>query len=197
MQQQQPPPPNMGHVSANCPHFASDRTNPLLQSTPPAPVVEYIQDPAVAVAAAYSNLNPMYSAAPYAATSDNLYMTPTVHSSNFYPVSENLYHQYRLQGVGGYYPAEYHPSTVPTSYVANGFLPYDSYGLSTKDEKWQEGGKYYSGHDITSRSMYADYGSPTGHTQVRQRAADDTSKTIFRRIQMRRTDFNFRSFKQH
>lgn len=121
------------------------------------------------MAAAYSNLNPMYTATPYATTSENLYMTPAVHSTNFYPVTENLYHQYRLQGVGSYYPADYHHSTVPTSYVSNGFLPYDSYGIATpKDEKWQESGKYYPIHDITSRSIYADYGSPTGHSQVRQ-----------------------------
>lgn len=143
----------------------------FLQVNSPASVVEYIPDPSVAVAAAYSNLNPMYTSSPYAASTENLYMTPSVHSPNFYPVSENLYHQYRLQSVSaGYYPTDYHhPSTVPTSYVTNGFLPYESYGISTKDEKWQESGKYYSGpgHDVTSRSMYADYGSPGGsHSQV-------------------------------
>lgn len=97
-------------------------------------------------------------------------MTSSVHSSNFYPVTENLYHQYRLQGVSGYYPSEYHHSTVPTSYVANGFLPYDGYShpISTKEEKWQDSGKYasYPGHDVASRSMYSEYSSPTGHSQV-------------------------------
>lgn len=93
-------------------------------------------------------------------------MTPSVHSSNFYPVTENLYHQYRLQGVSGYYPGEYHHSSVPTSYVANGFLPYDGYGISTKEEKWQDSGKYYPGHDVASRSMYSEYSSPPGHSQV-------------------------------
>lgn len=138
----------------------------FFQITPPAPVVDYIPD-AAAVAAAYTNLNPMYAASPYPSSTDNLYMTPSVHSSNFYPVTENLYHQYRLQGVSGYYPGEYHHSSVPTSYVANGFLPYDGYGISTKsEEKWQDGGKYYSGHDVTSRSMYSEYSSPTGHSQV-------------------------------
>lgn len=138
----------------------------FLQITPPAPVVEYIPDPA-AVAAAYTNLNPMYATSPYPSSTDNLYMTPSVHSSNFYPVTENLYHQYRLQGVGGYYSGDYHHSSVPTSYVANGFLPYDGYGISTKEEKWQDGGgKYYPGHDIASRSMYSEYSSPPGHTQV-------------------------------
>ena len=135
------------------------------QITPPAPVVEYIADPA-AVAAHYTNLNPMYATSPYPSSTDNLYMTPSVHSSNFYPVTENLYHQYRLQGVSGYYPGDYHHSSVPTSYVANGFLPYDGYGISTKEEKWQDGGKYYPGHDVTSRSMYSEYSSPTGHSQV-------------------------------
>lgn len=135
------------------------------QITPPAPVVDYIPDPAAAVAAAYSNLNPMYSGSPYAPTADNLYMTSSVHSPNFYPVTENIYHQYRLQGVGSYYP-EYHHSPAPASYVANGFLPYDGYGIPTKEEKWQDGGKFYSGHDVTSRSMYGGYDSPTGQSQV-------------------------------
>ncbi|XP_055298517.1 aryl hydrocarbon receptor protein 1 isoform X3 [Sitodiplosis mosellana] len=137
------------------------------QITPPTPVVEYIPD-AAAISAAYTNLNPMYATSPYPSSTDNLYMTPSVHSSNFYPVTENLYHQYRLQGVSGYYPGDYHHSSVPTSYVANGFLPYDSYGISTKEEKWQDGGKYYPGHDVTSRSMYSEYGSPTGHSQIIQ-----------------------------
>lgn len=134
----------------------------MAQITPPAPVVEYLPDPAVAVAAAYTNLNPMYATSPYPSSSENLYMTPSVHSSNFYPVTENLYHQYRLQGVGSYYPSDYHHST--SAYVTNGFLPYDGYGITTKEEKWQDSGKYYPGHD--SRSMYSDYGSPTGHPQV-------------------------------
>lgn len=133
-------------------------------------MVDYIPDTAAAVAAAYSNLNPMYTASPYAPTADNLYMTPTVHSSNFYPVSDNLFHQYRLQS--SYYP-EYHHSPAPGSYVANGFLSYDGYGLPTKEEKWQDSGKYYSGHDVTSRSMYAGYGSPTGPSQVSHRWSQD------------------------
>lgn len=137
------------------------------QITPPGPVVDYIPDPAAAVAAAYSNLNPMYSGSPYAPTADNLYMTPSVHSSNFYPVTENLYHQYRLQGVSGYYP-EYHHSPASAPYVANGFLPYDSYGIATKDDKWQDSSKYYAGHDVGSRNMYGGYGSPTSASQVRQ-----------------------------
>lgn len=129
------------------------------QVTPPAPVVEYIPDPAAAVAAAYSNLNPMYTPSPYAPTAENIYMTPTVHSSNFYPVTENLFHQYRLQGVGSYYP-EYHHSPASASYVTNGFLSYDGYGI-TKEEKWQDGGKYYTGSEVGSRGVYAGYGSPT------------------------------------
>lgn len=107
----------------------------------------------------------MYATSPYPSTTENLYMTPSVHSSNFYPVTENLYHQYRLQSVSGYYPTDYHHSTVPSSYVTNGFIPYDSYGISTKEEKWQDNGKYYT--DVTSRSMYSDYGSPTNHSQVK------------------------------
>lgn len=107
----------------------------------------------------------MYSGSPYAPTAENLYMTPTVHSSNFYPVTENLYHQYRLQGVSGYYP-EYHHSPAPAPYVTNGFLPYDGYSIPTKEDKWQESSKYYPGHDVTGRNMYGGYGSPTGTTQV-------------------------------
>lgn len=172
LQQAQPPQhqsnSNMGQVCLKNVHSpAKCRQNNFdceFQITPPAPVVDYIPDPA-AVAAAYTNLNPMYATSPYPSSADNLYMTPTVHSSNFYPVTENLYHQYRLQGVSGYYPSDYHHSSVPTSYVANGFLPYDGY-ISTKEEKWQDSGKYYPGHDVTSRSMYSEYSSPTGHSQV-------------------------------
>ncbi|KAL5272976.1 AHR family protein [Megaselia abdita] len=133
----------------------------LGQVTSPTPVVEYISDPAAAVAAAaaYSNLNPMYTTSPYASAADNIYMTPSVHSSNFYPVSENLFHQYRLQaGVGGYY-TDYHHSSTPTSYLTNGFVSYEGYGLqttpnSTKEEKWQDTNKYYSGYS-------SGYGSPS------------------------------------
>lgn len=113
----------------------------------------------------------MYSTSPYAPGADNIYMTPAAvhHSSNFYPtVTDNLFHQYRLQGVGGYYP-EYHHSAssaaAATYAVTNGFLPYDSYSLppssvataSSKEEKWASssslsatpdgsvgGGKYYA-----------------------------------------------------
>lgn len=132
-----------------------------MQVTPPTPVVEYIPDPAVAVAAAYSNLNPMYTSSPYASSTENIYMTPSVHSSNFYPVTDNLFHQYRLQGVSGYYP-EYHHSSASAPYITNGFLSYDGYGISTKDEN-----KYYgSGHEVAGRVVYPGYGSPTGTTQV-------------------------------
>lgn len=122
-------------------------------SSPSPAVVDYIPDPA-AVAVAYSNLNPMYSSSPVpygAASTENLYMTQSIHSSSFYPSAENLFHQYRLQG--GYYPSpadyhhhhHHHPSSP---YVANGFLPYDGYGLAspvvnTKEEKWHDE-KYYN-----------------------------------------------------
>lgn len=78
-------------------------------------------------------------------------MAPQVHSSNFYPSAENLFHQYR-----SYYPDyhhhHHHPhlnSPTPT-YVTNGFLSYDSYGLpasvvGTKEEKWQDN-KYYGSY---------------------------------------------------
>uniref|UniRef100_A0A1I8N958 Uncharacterized protein n=1 Tax=Musca domestica TaxID=7370 RepID=A0A1I8N958_MUSDO len=133
--------------------------SPLGQVTSPAPVVEYLPDPAAAVAAAYSNLNPMYTTSPYATAADNIYMGTSVHSTNFYPVTENLFHQYRLQGVGGYY-ADYHHSAAPASaYVAaNGFLSYDGYAITSKEEKWQETGKYYSGYS-------SGYGSPTSTPQ--------------------------------
>lgn len=72
--------------------------------------------------------------------------------------------------MGGYYP-EYHHSAASATYVTNGFLPYDSYGIpaATKDEKWQDSGKYYMGHEVAGRSVYpSSYGSPTptGPTQV-------------------------------
>ncbi|CRL01673.1 CLUMA_CG014892, isoform A, partial [Clunio marinus] len=119
-------------------------------SSPSPAVVDYIPDP-TAVAVAYSNLNPMYSSSPVsygAGSTDNIYMTQSIHSSSFYPSAENLFHQYRLQG--GYYPDyhhhhHHHPSSP---YVANGFLPYDGYGLTspvvnTKEEKWHDE-KYYN-----------------------------------------------------
>jgi aryl hydrocarbon receptor len=116
-----------------------------------ASAIDYMPDPAAAVAAAYSNLNPMYTTSPYPSAAENLYMTPSVHSSSFYPVADNLFHQYRLQaGVGGYYP-DYHHSPTPASYVTNGFLSYE--------DKWQES-KYYSTGD--TRAMYGSgYASPT------------------------------------
>lgn len=136
------------------------QTSPLSQVTSPAPVVEYLPDPAAAVAAAYSNLNPMYTASPYATAADNIYMGTSVHSTNFYPVTENLFHQYRLQGVGGYY-TDYHHSGAPppSAYVTNGFLSYDGYAIASKEEKWQDTGKYYSGYS-------SGYGSPNSTPQV-------------------------------
>lgn len=145
--------------------------NPL-PPTPSPSVVDYIPDPAVAVAAAYSNLNPMYSGSAYAPSPENIYMTSSVHSSNFYPVTENLFHQYRLQGVSGYYPDyhhhhhHHHHNSNPTSgspYMStNGFLYETSYG--TKDDKWQESAasKYYPpGATSAERShLYSGYPSP-------------------------------------
>ncbi|XP_013108283.1 circadian locomoter output cycles protein kaput [Stomoxys calcitrans] len=137
----------------------NQQSSPLGQVTSPAPVVEYLPDPAAAVAAAYSNLNPMYTTSPYATAADNIYMGTSVHSTNFYPVTENLFHQYRLQGVSGYY-ADYHHSAAPASaYVAaNGFLSYDGYTITSKEEKWQDSSKYYSGYS-------SGYGSPTSTPQ--------------------------------
>lgn len=118
-------------------------------SSPSPAVVDYIPDPA-AVAVAYSNLNPMYSSSPvpYGSSTENLYMSQSIHSGSFYPSAENLFHQYRLQG--GYYPDYHHPHHHhPSSpYVTNGFLPYEGYGLAspvvnTKEEKWHEE-KYYN-----------------------------------------------------
>lgn len=143
----------------------------------PNSIVEFITDPAV-VAAAYSNLNPIYSPSPYApSSSENIYMSQTVHSGSFYPTAENLFHQYRLQG--SYYPEYHHHHHHPSSpYVANGFLPYESYNggggavgvPSTKEEKWQEDNKYY-GSELngsvpiiaSGRTHYNSYGSPTNH----------------------------------
>lgn len=134
---------------------ATNATGGQLPSPSPA-VVDYIPDPA-AVAVAYSNLNPsMYSSSPVpygAASTENLYMTQSIHSGGFYPSAENLFHQYRLQG--GYYPDYHHPSSH-SHYVANGFLPYEGYGLASpvvnaKEEKWHDE-KYYnnsSGSDLS------------------------------------------------
>ncbi|XP_034660014.1 uncharacterized protein LOC117896084 isoform X3 [Drosophila subobscura] len=142
----------------------NQQTSPLggqVGSPAPAVAVEYLPDPAVAVAAAaYSNLNPMYSASPYASAADNLYMGSSMPANAFYPVSENLFHQYRLQGaVGGYYTDYPHSGAPASAYVANGFLSYDGYAIASKaDEKWQETGKYYSGYS-------SGYGSPTSTPQ--------------------------------
>ena len=136
--------------------------NPVGQLSSPSPaVVDYIPDPA-AVAVAYSNLNPMYSSSPvpYGATSsENLYMTQSIHSGSFYPSAENLFHQYRLQG--GYYPdyPHHHHHHHPSSpYVSNGFLPYDGYAgltspiVNTKEEKWHDEKYYNSGNSDLSHS---------------------------------------------
>lgn len=94
-------------------------------SSPSPAVVDYIPDPA-AVAAAYSNLNPMYSSSPVpygAASTENLYMTQSIHSNSFYPSAENLFHQYRLQSSGyysDYHNHLHHHPTHPSPYVANG-----------------------------------------------------------------------------
>jgi hypothetical protein len=130
---------------------ASNSAAPGQLTSPSPAVVDYIADP-TAVAVAYSNLNPsMYSSSPvpYGASSstENLYMTQSIHSGGFYPSAENLFHQYRLQG--GYYPDYHHHHHHPSSpYVANGFLPYEGYGLAspvvnTKEEKWHDE-KYYN-----------------------------------------------------
>lgn len=142
----------------------SQQTSPLggpVGSPSPAVAVEYLPDPAAAVAAAYSNLNPMYTASPYASAADNLYMGSSMPANAFYPVSENLFHQYRLQGaVGGYYTDYPHSGGPASAYVANGFLSYDGYAIASKaDDKWQETGKYYSGYS-------SGYGSPTSTPQV-------------------------------
>jgi len=144
----------------------TQQTSPLggqVGSPAPAVAVEYLPDPAAAVAAAYSNLNPMYTTSPYASAADNLYMGSSMPANAFYPVSENLFHQYRLQGaVGGYYTDYPHSGAPASAYVANGFLSYDGYAIASKaDEKWQETGKYYSGYS-------SGYGSPTSTPQVRK-----------------------------
>uniref|UniRef100_A0A8D8FAF4 Aryl hydrocarbon receptor n=1 Tax=Culex pipiens TaxID=7175 RepID=A0A8D8FAF4_CULPI len=93
------------------------------QANSPTQLVEYMSDSAVAVAAAYSNLNPIYTTPSYV-SSDSLYITPPA-SANFYTVSDNIFHQYRLQS----YYSEY-PST-PTSYItSNNFIAYDTFGVN-------------------------------------------------------------------
>lgn len=130
----------------------------------------------------------MYSTSPYAPSpADNIYMTPASvhHTTNFYPtVTDNLFHQYRLQGVSGYYP-EYHHSAASASAAAtyavtNGFLPYDSYSLApssqssaSKEEKWQAdvgggggggGGKYYATAGHHHQHLHTDGSGGGGRT---------------------------------
>ncbi|XP_035909391.1 uncharacterized protein LOC118510987 isoform X3 [Anopheles stephensi] len=125
------------------------------QVSPSVAVVDYIPGgppgtaaaAAAVAAAAYSNsINSVYSpAAHFPGTGpDNVYMAGPVHSTNFYPMPDNLFHQYRLQGVSGYYP-EYHTSTSASTFVpTNGLIPYDSYGITKEDTmRWHEGTKSY------------------------------------------------------
>lgn len=147
-----------------------------VNNSPSASIVEYIPE----VASAYPNLNTMYSSSPYApAPAENIYMTTPVHSANFYPNAENIFHQYRLQGVGGYYPDYHHHHAHLNSptYVANGFLPYDGYSIPStvlKEEKWhQENNKYYLGGvnesniNQSSKSSFSNYeNSPQQIAQV-------------------------------
>ncbi|XP_058122731.1 uncharacterized protein LOC131293652 [Anopheles ziemanni] len=102
---------------------------------------------AAVAAAAYTNtINSVYSPAAHFAGAgpDNVYMGGPVHSPNFYPMPDNIFHQYRLQGVSGYYP-EYHTSTSASTFVpTNGLIPYDSYGITKEDTmRWHEGTKGY------------------------------------------------------
>uniref|UniRef100_A0A182J6J6 BHLH domain-containing protein n=1 Tax=Anopheles atroparvus TaxID=41427 RepID=A0A182J6J6_ANOAO len=102
---------------------------------------------AAVAAAAYTNtINSVYSPAAHFAGAgpDNVYMAGPVHSPNFYPMPDNIFHQYRLQGVSGYYP-EYHTSTSASTFVpTNGLIPYDSYGITKEDTmRWHEGTKGY------------------------------------------------------
>ncbi|XP_058832948.1 aryl hydrocarbon receptor isoform X2 [Topomyia yanbarensis] len=136
------------------------------QASSPVHVVDYINDPAGAVAAAYSNLNPMYPTSAYVST-ENMYMTPPAHSSNFYAVSDNLFHQYRLQGVGGYY-SEYSSASGP--FIANGFIPYDSYNNISKEERWPENGKCTPGNGGIDRdpNLHAEYERSDNTKSVKQ-----------------------------
>lgn len=174
--------PNAANVQSSNPN-----TTGQLSSPSPA-VVDYIPDPA-AVAAAYSNLNPMYSSSPVpygAASTENLYMTQSIHSSSFYPSAENLFHQYRLQG--GYYPDyhhhhHHHPSSP---YVANGFLPYEGYGLASpvvnaKEEKWHDE-KYYNnsgGSDLSHSTNGRHNFNYDASSQQPVNARKVTLKTMF------------------
>lgn len=136
----------------------------MFQVTSPVQMVEYVNDPAVAVAAAYSNLNPMYTTSPYVST-ESMYMTPPAHSSNFYSVSDNIFHQYRLQGVSGYFP-EY--ASTPAPYITNnGFVPYEGYGIA-KDERWQETEKCMPENDTINRDMDNEYESSDIHKKHKQ-----------------------------
>ncbi|XP_055631599.1 aryl hydrocarbon receptor [Toxorhynchites rutilus septentrionalis] len=131
-----------------------------VQVTSPVQMVDYISDPAAAVAAAYSNLSPMYTTTPYVST-ENMYMTPPAHSSNFYSVSDNLFHQYRLQSVNSYYP-EY--ASTPTSYITtNGLIPYDGYSIA-KEERWHNDGKCLS----RDSNHCVDFDASNSHENTKQ-----------------------------
>ncbi|XP_050086093.1 uncharacterized protein LOC126571541 [Anopheles aquasalis] len=134
------------------------------QVSPTVSVVDYISGgppgtaaaAAAVAAAAYTNtINSVYSPSGHFAGTgpDNVYMTAPVHSPNFYPMPDNLFHQYRLQGVSGYYP-EYHTSTTAPTFVStNGLIPYDSYGITKEDSmRWHEGGKSYGGGNESNQS---------------------------------------------
>ncbi|XP_049537606.1 uncharacterized protein LOC125952273 isoform X2 [Anopheles darlingi] len=134
------------------------------QVSPTVSVVDYISGgppgtaaaAAAVAAAAYTNtINSVYPPSTHFPGSgpDNVYMTAPVHSPNFYPMPDNLFHQYRLQGVSGYYP-EYHTSTTASTFVStNGLIPYDSYGITKEDTmRWHEGGKSYGACSDSNQS---------------------------------------------
>ncbi|XP_052864708.1 uncharacterized protein LOC128271290 [Anopheles cruzii] len=145
------------------------------QVQPSVSVVDYIPGgapgtaaaAAVVAAAAYSNsINSVYSPATHFAGGgpDNVYMAGPVHSPNFYPMPDNLFHQYRLQGVSGYYP-EYHTNTSASTFVpTNGLIPYDSYGITKEDTmRWHEGTKSYG---TGSESIVSVAGAETGQQEL-------------------------------
>ncbi|XP_035773285.1 aryl hydrocarbon receptor-like isoform X2 [Anopheles albimanus] len=134
------------------------------QVSPTVSVVDYISGgptgtaaaAAAVAAAAYTNtINSVYSPSTHfpGAGPDNVYMAAPVHSPNFYPMPDNLFHQYRLQGVSGYYPEYHTSSTAPTFVSTNGLIPYDSYGITKEDTmRWHEGGKSYGGDSESNQS---------------------------------------------
>ncbi|PSN49162.1 hypothetical protein C0J52_10139, partial [Blattella germanica] len=167
------------HVGSTTPTGTANPAGTALPNTMAA--VDYItatdstSAAAAAVAAAYSNLNNMYTT-PYPSTAvaaspaDNGLTTYMGHTGNFhqtlYPAAaaldnrfltttDNLFHQYRPLGVGTYYP-DYHHAAATTPYVSNGFLDMSpratTCSLPTYDSSPTATGSHHHMHQLTGKT---------------------------------------------